>query len=349
MMHDDTLIAGGAQLDYHRTAEFSRLVLSCEQMLKTLCDARPEDRVVILTGSGTAAMEAVVLSLFGPREKMVAANSGEFGGRFVEIARLHGHELAELRLEPGRQIRAEDLEQCETEGCAGFLLNHHETSTGSLLDLDLVSRFCRQRNLLLVVDAIGSFLADPLSMTRQGIDALIFSSQKGLALPPGMSFVVLSDRAIQRISAAAPRSYYLDLGRHLTDMQRGQTPFTPAIGIVRQLERRLARILEQEPSAIITATRRLAEDFRQQLAGLPLRIFPECPSNAVTALEPTDDRKPEYYVRQLVEHYDLFVCPNGGKLKTRIFRVAHLGDLTFADNARLAHALREVATRSPRG
>jgi aspartate aminotransferase-like enzyme len=347
MMHDYTLREGGQPIDYHRTAEFSRQMLHCEQMLKRLCDARPSDRVVLLTASGTAAMEAVVLNLFRPREQMAAVNSGEFGGRFVEIARLHGHELAEIALEPGRQIRGEDLARCRTEACTGFLLNHHETSTGSLLDLDLVSRFCRERGLLLVVDAIGSFLADPLSMTRHGIDALIFSTQKGLALPPGLSFVVLSERAVQRISAAAPRAYYLDLRRHLTDMQRGQTPFTPAIGLVRQLELRLERILEHEPSAIIDATRRLAEDFRAQLAGLPLRIFPECPSNAVTALAPTDDRPPDCYVRRLADDYGLCVCPNGGKLKDRIFRVGHLGDLTWADNARLVRALRDVATRRP--
>ncbi len=345
MMHDYTLHEGGRLIDYHRTTDFSSQMLQCERRLKRLCDAGPDDRIVMLTASGTAAMEAVVLNLFNPRERMVAVNSGEFGGRFVEIARLHGHELAEITLKPGRQIRPGDLEQCRTAGCVGFLLNHHETSTGSLLDLDLVSRFCRERGLLLVVDAIGSFLADPLSMTRQGIDALIFSTQKGLALPPGMSFVALSERAIQRVSAATPRSYYLDLRRHLTDMQRGQTPFTPAIGIVRQLEVRLDRILEHEPAAIVTATRRLAENFREQLGGLPLRIFPECPSNAVTALAPTDDRTPDYYVRILASDYDLCVCPNGGKLKDQIFRVGHLGDLTFAENARLVRALREIAAR----
>ena len=178
-------------------------------------------------------------------------------------------------------------------------------------------------------------------MARQGIDALLFSSQKALGLPPGRSFVILSERAAARARAARPRSYYLDFRRYLDDGARGQTPFTPAIGIVRQLEGRLRDILERGVDSVTDSIRALAEDFRGRLDGLPLRIFSESPSNAVTALEPLGGLAPEYFVRRLQEH-GCTVCPNGGPLGRRIFRVGHLGDLKPEDNAMLAAAMRAV-------
>jgi len=228
-----------------------------------------------------------------------------------------------------------------------MLVNHHETSTGTLHDLGILSAHCRAHGMLLVVDAIGSFLADPLSMTEHGVDALLFSSQKALGLPPGLSFIILNGRAVARARGARPRSYYLDLRRYLEDGERGQTPFTPAVGIVRQLEGRLAAILELGAEQAVAAVARLAADFRRRIRGLPFRVFPDHPSNAVTALEPTGGIAPDTYVRRLREH-GCVVCPNGGELGRVIFRVGHLGALTTRDNARLAAALRSVAGEARR-
>ena len=197
--------------------------------------------------------------------------------------------------------------------------------------------------MLLVVDAIGSFLADPLAMAELGIDALIFSSQKALALPPGLSFVVLNARAQLRAHQVPRRSYYFDFRRYLADLARGQTPFTPAIGLVCLLERRLERLVQRGVAQQIETIRARATDFRRKIAGLPLGLFSEAPSNAVTALAPLDGTSPDHYVGRLAHDHGIFVCPNGGPLGRRIFRVGHLGDLTPADNTRLAGALRELA------
>jgi aspartate aminotransferase-like enzyme len=131
-------------------------------------------------------------------------------------------------------------------------------------------------------------------------------------------------------------------------LERGQTPFTPAVGLVRQLERRLLSIMDEGVTRHVDSVNALAVDFRERIGGLPLRPFSESPSNAVTALEPTDGSSPAYYVSRLEEEFGLFVCPNGGNLRDRIFRVGHLGHLSRSDNLFLAAALREIACR-PRG
>jgi aspartate aminotransferase-like enzyme len=195
------------------------------------------------------------------------------------------------------------------------------------------------------VDAVGSFLADPVGMAASAIDALIFSSQKALALPPGLSFVALGVRAQQRVRATPARSFYFDFRKYLDDIPRGQTPFTPAVGLIRQLEGRLERILANGVEAHVERVRSRALDFRAKIRGLPFRILAESPSNAVTALEPADGVKPGLYVSALADHYGMFVCPNGGQLRDRIFRVGHLGDLSPADNTQLAGAMREIVDR----
>jgi aspartate aminotransferase-like enzyme len=342
-MDEETLAWGGEQLPYHRTPEFSASIRECERMLKLACGAEPGARVMMLTASGTAAMEAALINLFAPGERVVVLNSGDFGRRFVEIAEMHDLRVTELRLAPGQPLRPEDLAACDATGCTGFVLNHHETSTGGRHDLSLVAAFCAARGLRLVVDAIGSFLADPLSAAACGIDALIVSTQKGLALPPGMSFVVLSAAAARRAREVPVRSYYFHFARYLDDIVRGQTPFTPAIGILRQLEQRLRRVLATGVDQTIAATAARAAEFSAGLDGLPLRGFAARPSNAVTALEPTDGRAPAEYVRRLAEEHGLVVCPNGGALRDRIFRVGHLGDLSAGDHQRLLRALTALA------
>jgi len=335
-----TLRDGAEPMIYHRTPEFSACVRHCEELLKAALGAHGEERIAIITGSGTAAMEACVLNLFAAGERVLVVNGGDFGQRFVEIAALHDLHVTEIKLAPGQSLTASHLAPHRRGGFRGLLINHHETSTGTLYDLSLVASFCRDEALLLIVDAIGSFLADPLSMSELGLDALIVSSQKALALPPGLSFVALSARAQACVQSVPVRSFYLDLKRYLADATRGQTPFTPAVGLVRQLERRLERLHGGGVAAQIEAVRTRALDFRRKLSGLPFDLLTSTPSNAVTPLVPRGVA-PARYVSALAAQ-GLFVCPNGGELRDRIFRVGHLGDLSSEDNTRLVDALRAI-------
>jgi len=342
MMHDFTLAEGVRQLSYFRTEEFSEIILECQSEILDIVDAGEGYRVIIITGSGTAAMEASVTSLFSYNDRLLVVNGGTFGERFSEICKQHSLQFDEVSVEFGRQLGRDVLESFSLRSYSGVLVNHHETSTGNLYDLNILSEFCMSTGALLVVDAIGSFLADPLSMLDQGIDALIFSSQKGLALPPGLSFVVLSPRAVEVVMSGRSSLYYLDLKRYLQDLKRGQTPFTPAVGTIYQLVGMLRHIRDKGQAAIIESTHRLAVDFREMISSLPFEIFAEAPSNALTALRPTNGLRPEYFVRRLKNEFGIFVAPNGGVLANKIFRVGHLGNLTEEDHRQLVAALAAI-------
>ena len=177
-----------------------------------------------------------------------------------------------------------------------------------------------------------------------GIDALVFSSQKALALPPGLSMIVISPRLVSRLEGDGPRAHYLGLRRHLVDMQRGQTPFTPAVGTILQLHTRLKTLMGVGAEGSVKRVRALAEHFREGLGGMPLRIFPERPSNGLTALSPLNGRSALEIYQALRTGYGLVVTPNGGTLRDTVFRVGHMGNIRESDLDRVLAALRKVVT-----
>lgn len=331
---------GSDPVPYFRTAEFSALMKENESMLCGLVGAPQDARAVFLTGSGTFAMEASVANLLTSCDRALVINGGSFGARFSQLCDLYRIPHTDICLEAGKALRREHLEPYAAQGYTALLVNLHETSTGVLYDIDLLSAFCKQEGLLLIVDAISAFLADEIDMTRFGIDALITSSQKALALAPGLSMIVMSRRALERVSEGKVASLYLDLKDALRNMERGQTPFTPAVGLLIQLHQRLADItkigIDAERASICT----LAKDFRARLAdsALPFVPFPESPSNAVTALRVTCKTSAHTIFETLKDEYGIWICPNGGELRDSVFRVGHLGALTTEDNQTLIDA-----------
>ena len=233
---------GAEQVPYFRTAEFSKLMLENEKLIKKFAKASEDSRVVFITGSGTASMEASVMNTLTKEDKALVVNGGSFGHRFVELLELHEIPYTEIKLDAGKALKEEELNKYEGQGYTAFLVNVHETSTGVHYDIDLISAFCKRNNMFLIVDAISSFLADDFNMEELGVDVMITGSQKALACPPGISVIVLSPKAVERVNNSKTKCMYLDLKDALKNQERGQTPFTPAVGILRQIHERLIEI-----------------------------------------------------------------------------------------------------------
>ena len=331
---------GSDPVPYFRTAEFSALMKENESMLLSLTAAPKDARAVFLTGSGTLAMEASVANLLTKEDHVLIVNGGSFGARFSQLCDIYQIPHTDILLPAGASLQEEDLAPYAGHGFTAFLVNLHETSTGVLYDIDRISAFCRREGLLLIVDAISAFLADEIHMEHAGIDALITSSQKALALAPGLSMIMLSRNALERVSRAHVASLYLDLRDALCNMERGQTPFTPAVGLLIQLHRRLSDIMEIGLEAERAKIRRLALDFRARVAqsALPFTPFAQTPSFAVTALKMTGEISAHTLFETLKDQYGIWVCPNGGPLRDSVFRVGHLGALTVQDNEALISA-----------
>ena len=339
-MQPDICALGGEQTPYFRNEWFSDVVRDCEAGLLAAVKAPEGSRVVFLTASGTAGMEATVINLLSESDQHLVVNGGGFGQRFVDLCRRHRKPCCELNV-GDTDLSDISAVAAEHTGLVSLLVNAHETSVGRLYNLDALGAFCRQQDLLFMVDAISMFLTDPLDMSAQHIDALILSSHKALGLHAGLSMVVLSPKALAQLKSdpqpAVP--LYFDFADYLKDGERGQTPFTPAINIFMQLQLRLKQlagdglIQEQKRAADVAAY------FRQAIKPLPLTLFSRFAPNAMTALTPTDGRSAAEIVQSLQDNYGITVTPNGGALKDTVFRVSHMGAMDRIYTETLVRAL----------
>lgn len=344
-MHDEILAVAGSPVPYFRTGEFSELMLDNEKMFLDLIDAPEKSRCAFLTASGTGAMEACVSNILTPSDKVAVVNGGTFGQRFVDLCEMYGIPYVEIRCEFGKPLTREQLEKLDGESLTAFLVNVHETSSGILYDMDLIADYCRANSLFLIVDAVSSFLADHISMRDLGADVILTASQKALALQPGMSIVAMDEAAVERVRTLPEKNMYLSLKAALTNMERGQTPYTPAVSICLQLHSRLKMIEGAGGiSSEITRVRSLAEDIRSRVGNLPFDLLVEDQgdrSNAVTALVSRNKRAREIN-EALKKRYGIWICPNGGSISDSVFRVGHIGNLTISDNDRLIEALHSL-------
>ena len=339
---------GAEQVPYFRTPEFSAIMMENERLVKKFAGADEKARVCFITGSGTASMEAAVMNVFTPNDKVLVIDGGSFGHRFVEMLEIHDIPHDIIKPEFGYGITEEQLTAYDGKGYTGFLVNLDETSIGVLYDIKLISDFCKRNNIFLVVDSVSSFLCDPFDMKALDVQVMITGSQKALACPPGVSLIVLSEKAVKRVYTNKPKTMYLDLKLALDNGERGQTPFTCAVGILLQINQRLKEIdaaggVESE----IARIGGLASYFRAKIKEkrLPFEIVSHSLANAVTPLSPTNGVSANDIFITLKDEYQIWICPNGGELKDKVFRVGHIGALENKDYDTLIDAFLDMQKR----
>ena len=346
MSSDLILEVGSRQTPYFRTPEFSKVNLENEQLMKELLQASDDSRAIFLTGSGTSGMEATVMNVLNEDDKVLIVNGGGFGQRFVDLCNLHNIDCDDIKLEFGHCLTREKLFEYDGKDYTAFIVNICETSSGVYYDINLISEFCKKNNLLLIVDAVSSFLADDLNMVEHDVDVVITGSQKALACPPGIAIIVLSEDAIKRVEKNTCKSMYFDFEDMLINGIRGQTPYTPAITIILQLNARLNQLKNDGGiEAEIQRISDLAEDFRSKITEFPFVVKSNCLSNAVTTVH-SKEKIEANIVEILKNEYDIWVSTARDDLsETMLFRVGHMGDLSPKDNDTLIEALRDIQKR----
>lgn len=324
-MSEEILQVGAKQTPYFRNSKFSDVTFACENGLLEMVNAPEGSKVIFLTASGTAGMEAAVMNLLTKDDNALVVNGGGFGARFVDICATHGVPHTNFKVESTNLTDIEGL--APSENYTALVVNAHETSVGHLYDLGAMGDYAAKNELLYIVDAISMLVTDPLDMQQSNIDVVIASSQKGLALPPGLTMVILTpdaQKALQNIN-----SLYFDFKDYLKNGERGQTPYTPAVTIMLQLEARLNQIKERGGVAqSIASAKDVANYFRESIKALPLKEYTPYMPNAMTPLTPTDGRSAMDIVNALEENYKVMVCPNGGAERDIVFRVSHMGEMT---------------------
>ncbi|MGR3636671.1 MAG: pyridoxal-phosphate-dependent aminotransferase family protein [Shimia sp.] len=332
--------AGGQQAAYFRDQDFADKVISAQNSLLQIVGADSDSKIAIMSGSGSAAMEAAVTNFTSRGDPVLVINGGSFGQRFVDIVNRYARTVTDFSLPSGRDI---DLDQLETSlkehTPVAVFMNIHETSTGQLYDVRSVAKLCQNHQALLVCDAVSTLASDPLNMADMGIDVLLFSSNKGLALAPGAAFLIAGKTALSRL--ACSESYYLDLAPYFSGAVRGQPPVTSSIGVLQQLFERLDEIEDAGGiSQIIARVEANALAFRSDLSDMGIKCFPETPSNAITAFVLEHGNSNEFY-EFLKNKHELIINKSAWGMNADVPRIAHVGDLGLKDHKDLIHAVKE--------
>jgi aspartate aminotransferase-like enzyme len=313
----------------HRGDYFHGVVGEIRELLPVLFAAKGTQ--VILSGSGSSGLEAMYSSLRRRDQRTLVLSNGNFGERSDLIARRYCDTVTTIASPWGQHI---DLEAARREIEKGDLravcVVHNETSVGLQNDLAKLAPVVKKSGALFLVDGISAVAGIPLPIQEWGVDCVVAGSQKGLAAPAGLALLHLSDRATQELRAG---TFYLDLPEHVKNIQKNDTPWTPAVPLFLALREALLLLKEETLEGRLARTQALADATRAGCQALGLQLFPD-PSHAsdtVTAIvnpPGLDDAR----LRKVLEGtYNVAVQGGQGALKGKVFRIGHMGIASWAD------------------
>jgi aspartate aminotransferase-like enzyme len=315
------------QMINHRGVEFGQILNEVTAKLKQLFQTK--DDVFLLTGSGTGGLEAAIVNTLSPGDRVLSVSTGVFGERFAAIAQQFGAEVTPLGFEWGRAADADAVRRAlhaEPEVKA-VLVTHNETSTGVTNDLASISLVVKEFDKLLLVDAISGLGSINLPVDEWHCDVAVTGSQKGWMAPPGLAMVSMSEEAWRAQAKAKMPRFYWDFAKAKSYLERGQTPWTPAITTVFALSVSLEMMLAEGLPHIIARHSRLGKAARDGVKSLGLSLFAEesHASNTVTAVAASDGLDTRRMLKILREEHEIVLAGGQQRLDGKIFRIGHLG------------------------
>lgn len=332
----------------HRSGEFSKIMAEVTQNLKWL--HQTQNDVLILTASGTGAMEAGIINFLSPGDRVLVASNGKFGERWAEVCLAYGLNVEEVKAEWGKALDpdqiGEKLQADKEKQIKAVIVTHSETSTGVLNDLEAINRHVKAHGeALIMADTVTSLGAVSVPVDEWGLDVVASGSQKGYMVPPGLGFVAVSPKAWEAYKTAKLPRYYLDLGKYRKDAAKNTTPFTPPVNMFFALQATLGMMQKEGLDNIFARHRRLMLATRAAVKalGLPLFAPDEAASPAITAVAPAQVDA-EQVRKILKKRFDIAMAGGQDHLTGKIFRIGHLGFVSDRDILAAISAL-EVALR----
>ena len=331
----------------HRTPDFEAILEECWDTLRDVF--RTKGDVMIITGSGTSAMEAAVASTVKRGEEIICIGGGKFGERFGDISRAFGLRVREVPVEWGTAVDPEKVEEVAAESSAkAITLTHNETSTGVVHDAEAVGRIAREYGMVYIMDGITSVGGDEVKVDSWGVDICITGSQKCLAAPPGLAMVSVSERAWEAIDENQQRGYYLDLAAYRRALRKKTTPYTPSVSLIYGLREALRIVREEGMEKRVRRHRKMALASRRAAEAMNLELFPEegSASNTVTAVRIPDGLRDDDVRGVMKREHGILLAGGQGKLKGRIFRIGHMGNVGYGDLVEAIAALERVLLKA---
>ncbi len=344
----EVLEAGAAPMINHRGPEFAEILARVTEGLKRVYDTQND--VLILTASGTGSMEAVVANHISPGDRALVVTVGVFGKRFVELVNAYGGEPQELAFEFGTAADANRVDEALAADpeIRAVLLQHNETSTGvTNVELPEIAKAVRDRDRLLIVDAISSLSSIPCPVDEWGLDVVASGSQKGFMVAPGLSFVSVSERAWEEQERCTTPRFYFDLRRARTSLENGQTPWTPAVTSFFQIDRGLESMFAEGLDNIYERHHRLAVMVRDGVRELGLELFAAegVESDTVTAMHVPEGIDGRELLATARTEFNTEFAGGQGSLSGQIVRFGHLGFVTEDDVRAGLEALKGTLAR----
>jgi aspartate aminotransferase-like enzyme len=294
--------------------------------------------VLILSASGTGAMEAGIINFLSKGDRVLVGDNGKFGERWAEVCEAYGLQTERIRAEWGQPLDPEAfraaLEADTAQTIAAVIVTHSETSAGVLNDLATINRYVKAHGrALMMVDAVTSLGATNVPVDEWGLDVVASGSQKAYAIPPGLGFVAVSPKAWEAYKTANLPRYYLDLGKYRQDAAKDTTPFTPAINLIVALQASLSQMQQEGLENIFARHRRQRNATRAAMKALGLGLLADDDhaSDAITAVVPPAGLEAEPIRKALQQKFDIAVAGGQDHLKGKIFRMGHLGFVSDRD------------------
>lgn len=341
----------------HRGPEFEEILHKITAQIKKVF--KTEGEVFTLTCSGTGGLEAAVVNFLNPGDKVLVASIGNFGERFRDIAAMYDADVEFIDFGWGNAIDPAVIEKRLAEDTnheiKAVLCQHNETSTAIVNPIKAVSAARKGHPALLIVDTVSGLGAASFEMDQWGVDVAVAGSQKAFMAPPGLAFIAANERAMKVAETCTNRKFYFDLLKARNMLNKGQTPYTPAISVIYAVEEALAYFDEVGVDAIVEEHYKRRDLVRAGLSAMGLKLIAndDIASPAVTAVECPEGIDPAKLRKILREKYNIIVAGGQGKFSATTFRVGHLGAVRLMDlftvMVGLELALKELGADIPMG
>ncbi len=310
----------------HRSGEFSQIMADVTANLKWL--HQTEHDVLMLTVSGTGAMEAGIINFFSPGDRVLVVHNGKFGERWAEVANAFALDVVEVTAPWGQPIDPNGVKSAldadTAKAIKGVIVTHSETSTGVINDLETISTHVKAHGALIIVDAVTSMGAVNVPIDSWGLDVVCSGSQKGFMIPPGLGFVTVSPKAWEAYKVAKLPRYYMDLGKYSKGAAKNTTPFTPPVNLIFALQAALTMMKAEGLENIFARHQRHMHASRAAVTAMGLTLYaPEGHgSPAITAVSSVAAEQ----IRSVMKKkFDIVLAGGQDDLKGKIFRIGHLG------------------------
>ncbi len=334
----EVLASQARPIIHHRTDEYRQIFLEQTRLLQEhLGTTQP---VLTLSASGSGAMEAALVNLLSPGDEIITVEGGKFGERWGKIGEAYGLTVHRVTVAYGRVATPEEVESALAAHpkAKALFLTHSETSTGALFPVHDIAKVARARGVLTIADCVTSYGVYDLRFDASDLDGIVWGSQKGMMIPPGLGYVCYGPRAWAAAEKARLPRFYFHLAKARASLEKGDTPFTPAISLVIAAHTAASMMSAEGRENVFARHRRNAEAARTAVAALGLPLFAEVPTNAVTAIAVPAGIDGGAVVKTMEKRYGVKIAGGQDSLKGKIFRLGHIGHYDAGDILRLVGA-----------